>query len=57
MAKATSVRETLTSWPSLKRVRYRSAAKRPTAAVRPVAVSQAGSTWLVGIIEPEGPVA
>ena len=39
------------------RRRWRSAARRPIAALRPVAMSHAGSAWLTGNSEPTGPVA
>ena len=55
--KATSASETDTNWPTPVRVRTRSAASSPSAAVSPVAMSHAGSTWFVGRLPPRGPVA
>ena len=46
MAKATSASDRLTCWPTPVRVRWRSAARRPVAAVMPVAMSHAGTALI-----------
>ena len=54
---ATSASESFTSWPSPVARRWRSAARMPITALRPVAMSHAGSALFTGNSEPTGPVA
>ena len=54
---ATSASDSEMNWPSPVVRRCRSAARSPMAALRPVAMSHAGSAWFTGSSEPTGPVA
>ena len=57
MVNATSASEIFTSCPSPVVRRWRSAARMPITAFRPVAMSHAGSALFTGNNEPTGPVA